>query len=88
MLTEWYLTSFLCKTPGDPRAGCGGSWQSTGTWPRVLARLRRPCWGEGRPGSSARWLSESLDRSSEEPRSLKQLSETDEASFSQPDGSW
>ena len=34
------------------------------------------------------WLSESLDRSSEEPRSLKQLSEMDKASFSQPDGSW
>ena len=44
--------------------------------------------GESRAGSSVGWLSESLDRSSEEPRSLKQLSEMDKASFSQPDGSW
>lgn len=88
VLTEWYLTSFLCETPGDPCACCRGCWHSTGTWLRVLARLLKPCWGDSRAGSSAAWLSESLDRSSEEPRSLKELSEMGKASFSHTDGSW
>ena len=43
--------------------------------------------GEGRAGSSVGWLSESLDRSSKELRSLKQLLEMGKASFSQPDSS-
>lgn len=53
----------------------------------MLARLRKPCLGESRAGSSVGWLSESLDRSSKELRSLKQLLEMGKASFSQPDSS-
>lgn len=54
----------------------------------MFARLLKPCWGESRAGSSAERPSESLDRSSEEPRSLKEVSETGKASFSHTDGSW
>ena len=53
----------------------------------MLACLWKPCLGEGRAGSSVGWLSESLDRSSKELRSLKQLLEMGKASFSQPDSS-
>ena len=54
---------------------------------QVLACLWKPCLGEGRAGSSVGWLSESLDRSSKELRSLKQLLEMGRASFSKPDSS-
>ena len=54
---------------------------------QVLVCLWKPCLGESRAGSSTGWLSESLDRSSKEPRILKQLLEMGKASFSQPDSS-
>lgn len=54
----------------------------------MLARLLKPCCSESEAGSSMGWLSESLDRSSEELRSPKELSGTSKASFSHTDGSW
>lgn len=91
MLTEWYLISFRWESPGEPRAGSAGCGHSAGRWPRVLARRRKPCCGDGRPGSSEARLSASLDRSSEElgpPPLSDRGAGAGTAGFSPTGGSW
>ena len=80
------LQASFARPQGTPMLAAE-AWHSPGTWLRVLACLWKPCLGESRAGCLVGWLSKSLDRSSKELRSLKQLLEIGKASFSQPDSS-